>query len=221
MRCASIQSRLDGTTLLPRLAVDLSQPPVKDLSSLFSARVDAVQLEIGFGGGEHLAAQAAAHPGLWIHHRMRTLHQRHGQNAGADRGAGPGQHPASFRRCWAELLEWLPAGSLGRVDLLYPDPWPKRRHWKRRFIQDERISILASRTRARVASCASQATYPNTSLMDARALPANPACLAGRAERADDHGGYPGRISSGTRYEAKAIRRVARNSRYLTFSRLP
>ena len=36
----------------------------------------------------------------------------------------------------AELLAWLPKASLSRIDLIHPDPWPKRRHWKRRFVQD-------------------------------------------------------------------------------------
>ena len=39
----------------------------------------------------------------------------------------------------SELLDWLPDAALSRIDLLYPDPWPKRRHWKRRFIQDESL----------------------------------------------------------------------------------
>jgi tRNA (guanine-N7-)-methyltransferase len=42
-----------------------------------------------------------------------------------------------------ELLDWLPDASLARVDILYPDPWPKRRHWKRRIIQDASIATLA------------------------------------------------------------------------------
>ena len=42
-----------------------------------------------------------------------------------------------------DVLEWLPAASLSCVDLLYPDPWPKRRHWKRRFVQDANIAAIA------------------------------------------------------------------------------
>src|SRR6185503_13959831 len=38
---------------------------------------------------------------------------------------------------------WLPVGELARIDLLYPDPWPKRRHWKRRFVQDESLRRIA------------------------------------------------------------------------------
>jgi tRNA (guanine-N7-)-methyltransferase len=43
----------------------------------------------------------------------------------------------------AELLNWLPPQSLARIDLIHPDPWPKRRHWKRRFVQDATIIAMA------------------------------------------------------------------------------
>src|ERR1700758_3712306 len=43
----------------------------------------------------------------------------------------------------AELLAWLPPQSLSRIDLIHPDPWPKRRHWKRRFVQDATIAAMA------------------------------------------------------------------------------
>src|SRR6266487_450929 len=42
-----------------------------------------------------------------------------------------------------ELLAWAPRGSLARIDLIHPDPWPKRRHWKRRFVQDASIAAMA------------------------------------------------------------------------------
>ena len=41
------------------------------------------------------------------------------------------------------MLPWLPAASVARFDLLYPDPWPKRRHWKRRFVQDGSVAAIA------------------------------------------------------------------------------
>jgi tRNA (guanine-N7-)-methyltransferase len=41
------------------------------------------------------------------------------------------------------LIAWLPDASLTHIDLIHPDPWPKRRHWKRRFVQDETIARLA------------------------------------------------------------------------------
>jgi tRNA (guanine-N7-)-methyltransferase len=43
----------------------------------------------------------------------------------------------------AELLAWLPDGALSRIDLIHPDPWPKRRHWKRRFVQDATVAEMA------------------------------------------------------------------------------
>mgnify|MGYP001046819824 FL=1 len=43
----------------------------------------------------------------------------------------------------AELLAWLPTNALSRIDLIHPDPWPKRRHWKRRFVQDRTIAAMA------------------------------------------------------------------------------
>jgi len=46
-----------------------------------------------------------------------------------------------------DLLVWLPAASLARFDLLYPDPWPKRRHWKRRFVQDTSVAAIAASVR--------------------------------------------------------------------------
>ncbi|HKC33384.1 MAG TPA: tRNA (guanosine(46)-N7)-methyltransferase TrmB, partial [Xanthobacteraceae bacterium] len=42
-----------------------------------------------------------------------------------------------------DVIGWLPAGLLARVDLIYPDPWPKRRHWKRRFVQDKSVAAIA------------------------------------------------------------------------------
>ena len=42
----------------------------------------------------------------------------------------------------AALLAWMPQGALSRVDLIHPDPWPKRRHWKRRFVQDATVAAM-------------------------------------------------------------------------------
>ena len=69
-------------TLLPRLALDLAAPP--DLPGLFAPPAAGVRLEIGFGGGEHLVAQAERHPRHRLH-RGRAVRQRHGQGAVRDR----------------------------------------------------------------------------------------------------------------------------------------
>ena len=100
-----------------------------------------MRLEIGFGGGEHLIAQALANP------RTGFIGSEPFVNGMAKALAAIEQHGLNNIRLSAgdatHLLAWLPAGSISRIDLLYPDPWPKRRHWKRRFVQDDSLARLA------------------------------------------------------------------------------
>ncbi len=128
-------------TLLPRLAVDLARPTPTNLASLFPRPVSDIQLEIGFGGGEYLIAQAQAEPrrgfiGVepFVNGMAKALV--------AIEGADLKNIRLHFDDA-VDLIGWLPDHSLGRIDLIHPDPWPKRRHWKRRFIQDEMIARLA------------------------------------------------------------------------------
>jgi tRNA (guanine-N7-)-methyltransferase len=127
--------------LLPRLALDISGPPVADLTGLFDRTVDDVRLEIGFGGGEHLIAEAGSfantgfigcEPYVNGMAKILTLIE-----------AGNISNVRLFAGDAAELLAWVPPRSLRRIDLIHPDPWPKRRHWKRRFVQDATISAMA------------------------------------------------------------------------------
>lgn len=128
-------------SLLPRLALDLAQPAPKQLTALFPLSVREVRLEIGFGGGERLvgAAVEAADVGFigvepfvnGMANVLATIEARNLTNVRLHAG------DALF------LLDWLPANSLARVDLLYPDPWPKRRHWKRRFVRDGSVAAIA------------------------------------------------------------------------------
>jgi tRNA (guanine-N7-)-methyltransferase len=128
-------------TLLPRLAVDLTQPAPAGLKALFPVSVNDVQLEIGFGGGEYLAAQAQSEPNKgfigvepFVNGMAKAL------------AAIENRHLRNVRLHFddaANLIAWLPEHSLARIDLIHPDPWPKRRHWKRRFVQDEMVSRLA------------------------------------------------------------------------------
>ena len=98
-------------------------------------------LELGFGGGEHLAAQAAAHPEVlalgaepFVNGVASAL--RHVQ----DRGLSNVRiHPGDGR----ELLSALPEAAIARVFVLFPDPWPKSRHHKRRLINAETVAALA------------------------------------------------------------------------------
>jgi tRNA (guanine-N7-)-methyltransferase len=127
--------------LLPRLALDIGHPAPPDLAGLFAPDVDDVRLEIGFGGGEHLIAEAQAFPKLgfigcepYVNGMAKILAQIEALAIGNIR---------LFAGDAAELLAWAPPRSLARIDLIHPDPWPKRRHWKRRFVQDATIAAFA------------------------------------------------------------------------------
>ena len=94
-----------------------------------------------FGGGEHLIAEARAFPNLgfigcepYVNGMAKILTQIEAHNIGNIR---------LFAGDAAELLAWAPPRSLRRIDLIHPDPWPKRRHWKRRFVQDATIAAMA------------------------------------------------------------------------------
>jgi len=128
-------------TLLPRLAIDLSNPAPAELSALFPVPVDDIQLEIGFGGGEYLIAQAQAWPRTgfigvepFVNGMAKAL---------AAIESGKLQNIRLHFDDAVNLMAWLPQNSLARIDLIHPDPWPKRRHWKRRFVQDAMVSRLA------------------------------------------------------------------------------
>jgi tRNA (guanine-N7-)-methyltransferase len=128
-------------TLLPKLAPDLSKLAPADLRTLFATPLDEVRLEIGFGGAEHLIAQAMANL------RSGFIGSDGFENAiGKALTAIEDNALGNIRLHYgdaSELIDWLPEGALSRIDLLYPDPWPKRRHWKRRFIQDDSLKRLA------------------------------------------------------------------------------
>ena len=126
--------------LLPTLALDISAP-VADPRTLFASPVASVRLEIGFGGGEHLIAEAMAYPHIgfigcepYVNGMAKILTQIEQANISNIR---------LFAGDAAELLAWAPDRALARVDLIHPDPWPKKRHWKRRFVQDATVAQLA------------------------------------------------------------------------------
>ena len=200
-------------TLLPRLAVSLDAPAPADLAMLFPVPIDTARLEIGFGGGEHMIAQAQAHA------RTSFIGVEPFVNgmAKALAAIAAGHLPnIRLHHCDAtELVAWLPPASLARVDLIYPDPWPKRRHWKRRFVQDQSVAAIARILRPggefRFASdIPDYAAWTLNHLVRSRDF-------AWTAERADDwRQAWPG--FSATRYEAKA-KREGRAPCYLIFRR--
>ena len=126
-------------TLLPRLALKLESG--RDPRTYFAASVEDVWLEVGFGAGEHLLDQARAHPDV-------GLIGAEPYEAGVAKlltkiaGAPPLNlliHEGDAR----DIIAALPDASLGRVFILFPDPWPKTRHHKRRFVQMETLDTLA------------------------------------------------------------------------------
>jgi tRNA (guanine-N7-)-methyltransferase len=114
------------------------------------------------------------------------------------------------------LIDWLPDAALRRIDLLYPDPWPKRRHWKRRFIQDQTLPRLARILEhgGELRFVTDIADYADYAL--ARVLRSPD--FVWTAERADDWR-KPWAGFAGTRYEAKA-KRAGRQPAYFIFRRV-
>jgi tRNA (guanine-N7-)-methyltransferase len=200
-------------TLLPRLAIDLAAAPPDLLASLFPRPVDEIGLEIGFGGGEHLVAEAAARPRMgfigcepFVNGMAKAL-----ALIEAQRIEGIRLHFGDA----ADLLAWLPAASLARVDLLYADPWPKRRHWKRRFVQAASIAALGRvlRPGAEFRFVTDWPDYAEWTL----ALLLRSPLFAWTAEKADDWR-KPWSGFTSTRYEAKA-KQAGRVPCYLVFRR--
>jgi tRNA (guanine-N7-)-methyltransferase len=114
------------------------------------------------------------------------------------------------------LLDWLPPASLGRLYLLYADPWPKMRHWKRRFVSmanlDRIARLLPAGAEFRYAS--DWGPYVDWTLARANRHPAFHWTAACNRDWLDQWPGWPG-----TRYEQKAIRE-GRTPAYLIFRRV-
>lgn len=182
-----------------------------DLPPVFGAR--PVWLEIGFGGGEHLLHQALENPGTGligcepfingVAMLLGKLRRRAVENLRL--------HPGDVR----DLFDVLPDESIGRAFLLYPDPWPKKRHHRRRFVTPEYLEPLA-RVMAPGAELRVATDIPDYVRQTLEEVPrAGFEWLAQRAEnwRRPWPGWQP------TRYEQKALRE-GRVPHYLTFRRL-
>ncbi len=198
---------------LAQYGIDLSKPAPADLKTLFADPVERVALEIGFGGGEHLLAEAAANPTIGF------IGVEPFVNGMAKLTAALAEAPRGNLRIFPDnavlLLDWLPEASLDRIELLYPDPWPKKKHWKRRFVSRPNLDRLARAVKPgglfRFASDID--TYVDWTLLACRRHGA----FRWTAQTAADwHAPYPG--WPGTRYEDKALRE-GRRPAYLSFVR--
>ena len=126
-------------TLLPRLALpDPAQGPI-DPRILMPGALQ-VWLEVGFGGGEHLAEQARRQPEVLMLGCEPFLNGVGSLLRQVDdsRLANVRLHPGDAR----EIMDALPDASLDRVFILFPDPWPKARHHKRRLIQPQTLAAI-------------------------------------------------------------------------------
>lgn len=128
--------------LLPQIEVRLQADGIHDanLPTALVAQYPHIWLEIGFGGGEHLAEQAARNPGVLCIGCEPFI------DGVAKLVENVGRHQLKNVRILPEdarlLLDALPDGSLDRVFILFPDPWPKIRHQKRRIVSQEMLGIL-------------------------------------------------------------------------------
>lgn len=200
------------SSALPHLSFDASKP-LSDPGGLFLDRPSALWLEIGFGGGEHLAAEAAANRSTGyigceaylngIAKALSLLEAASLRNVRLYNGDA------------RALIEILPRASLDGVYLLYPDPWPKRRHRRRRLLSDEMLARIARVMR------------PGSELRFATDVDDNAGWTLANVLRSPDFVWVaadprdwqrPWTGWSGTRYEEKA-HRAARPPVYLTFLR--
>lgn len=197
-----------------RLIPELRLEPGTNPRPSFLQSVAGIWLEIGFGGGEHLAAQARARPDIGF------IGCEAYRNGLAKLIAVIEAEGLRNIRLWdgdaTDLLPELPDGSIDGVDLLYPDPWPKRRQRKRRIVSDGFLAGLARvmRPGAKFRFATDIDDYAGWTL--ARVL-RSPDFVWEAARPGDwrkPWAGWPG-----TRYEAKALREGRRPS-YLTFRRV-
>lgn len=202
------------TDLLPELSLDLSTAAPDDVAALFPGPVEQICLEVGFGGGEHLLHRARENPRtgfVGVEPFWDSM-----AKVVAALADGDLQNIRLYADDAADLLDWLPPASVDLAYQLYPDPWPKRRHWKRRFVNrknlDRYARVIKSGSEFRFASDID--TYVDWTLRHCHDHPA----FEWTAQTANDWK-TPWANWPGTRYEAKAIR-DHRVPRYLTFRRI-
>lgn len=201
-------------TLLPEFLVDLSVQSPQPLNALFPVQTDRLRLEIGFGGGEHLIHRAVESPTTgfigvepFVNSMQKLL--AHVEEAGA-------RNIRVYNDDATQLLDWLPDACLDQIDLLYPDPWPKKKHWKRRFVSSVNLDRFHRVLKPDALFCFASDidTYVNWTLQHCRDHGGFEWTARNASDWLTQYDGWPS-----TRYEAKA-RREGRSSAYLTFQRV-
>ncbi|MGA7261196.1 MAG: tRNA (guanosine(46)-N7)-methyltransferase TrmB [Stellaceae bacterium] len=201
--------------MLPRLAIHVPASGYLDIAALFGTARSSIWLEIGFGGGEHLAQLAEQHPQTGfigcemfengIVKLLAQIERRRLDNV------------RIFADAARLMMAALPPASIGRVFILFPDPWPKRRQHKRRIVSratlDGLAEIMTDDAELRVAT--DDADYLSWILERVAAHPA----FEWLARRPGDELERPPDWPP-TRYEAKA-RAAGRSPAFLRIRRRP
>lgn len=189
--------------------------PSLDPEYLFNPPRETVWLEIGFGGGEHLMAQAKAHPEIgfigcepFINGVVKLLAALVREGLDNIRVHADDARP---------LLAALRLGSIGRAFILFPDPWPKKRHHKRRFVAFPNLDLLAHNLRdsAELRLATDDADYAASMLEQLATHTAFEGPLGGPRGFVERPADWPP-----TRYEAKALK-ASRRPLYLIYRRRP
>ena len=200
--------------LLPALRLPLDAPAPAPLARLFPLPLTDIWLEIGFGSGEHLLWQAEQHKDIgcigcepFINGVASLLGKIERSGLQTIR-----IHDGDAR----DVLAWLPPQSIGRIFVLFPDPWPKKRHAKRRLLTPETIAQLARvlREAGDLRLATDSGAYAGEALRTVLASGA----FAWTAEVARDWRQRPPDWPE-TRYERKALS-TTRKPAYLSFRRL-
>src|SRR5262245_60391997 len=139
-RAPSPRQQVLWREVLPRVAIPGNAPALANLPGLFPSLVREVWLEIGFGGGEHLVWQARAHPDVGFlgcepfeDGVIKVLSAIEVDGLTNVRVLAGDARP---------LLRHLPRAGIGRVFILFPDPWPKKRHHKRRLVSAATVAEI-------------------------------------------------------------------------------
>lgn len=201
-------------TVLPRVALDLGAPAASVLAQLSDSYSREVWLEIGFGGGEHIVwqAQQNVHVGIigcepFEEGIVKVL-------------TAIDEQPLANIRLHADdardVLRWLPEASIDRAFVLFPDPWPKARHKKRRLVNPSTLEMVARALRPggvlRIATDIGD--YARTMLTAFQGVPK----LRWTAQAPEDWRVRPPDWPQ-TRYEEKALRE-GRRCYFLSFERV-
>lgn len=199
--------------LLPRFALTPPASGGVELATLFPFRPQDVWLEIGFGAGEHLAWQAGQNRRIgfigaepFINGVARLLVDIESQQLNNVRIVAENVRP---------LLAALPAACLGRVAILFPDPWPKARHQRRRIVCRDVLDVLARLMRggAELRVATDDEDYLCWILQHLLAHPAFVWCARRAADWRERPADWPT-----TRYEVK-MAAAGRPATYLRFAR--